>query len=132
MKGTYCLIINVKTDFESKIGSLGKLQFEKGHYVYVGSALNNLEKRIARHLRRTKNKHWHIDYLLTKRNVQVEKVFYKESEEKQECRIAGIISSYGVGVANFGSSDCKCRGHLFRIYGSCKIQWSANGMKSAL
>lgn len=47
MKGTYCIIVNVKIDSQIKVGSLGKLKFAKGHYVYVGSALNNLEKRRA-------------------------------------------------------------------------------------
>ena len=38
-----------------RIGSLGKITFKKGFYAYVGSAMNNLEKRVQRHLRKKKN-----------------------------------------------------------------------------
>ncbi len=54
MKGVYCLIIKVKTDIIQKIGALGKIKFDKGIYVYVGSAQNNLKKRIKRHLSKNK------------------------------------------------------------------------------
>jgi Uri superfamily endonuclease len=129
MKGTYCLIINVGTDFESRIGSLGKLKFEKGCYVYVGSALNNLEKRIARHLRRRKQKHWHIDYMLANKNSAIQQVFFRESRTKKECQIARKIATYGTGIRNFGSSDCGCESHLFRI-ARPEIKWIEIGMKS--
>jgi len=132
MKGTYCLVINVESDSETKVGSLGKLKFEKGHYVYVGSAFNNLENRIARHLKSRKQKHWHVDYLLMSRNAVVEEVFYKQSEKKEECKFAKIISRYGTAVTNFGSSDCDCKGHLFKIDKPGKIEWSANGMRPLL
>lgn len=128
MKGTYCLIINVKTDFESKIGSLGKIKFGKGRYIYVGSALNNLEKRIARHIRKRKQKHWHIDYLLANKNSVIERVFYKEAHRKEECRIAKKIAAYGTPLRNFGSSDCHCKSHLFKINND-KIDWAVIGME---
>jgi len=130
MKGTYCLIINVKTDSEIKVGSLGRLKFAKGHYVYVGSALNNLEKRIARHLKNRKKEHWHIDYLLASRNAVVEEVLYRQSNERQECKFAQLLSRSGAAVTNFGSSDCKCKSHLIRISCLGEIDWSANGFKS--
>lgn len=51
MKGCYCLIIKLSNNSKIKIGKkLGKLDFTKGHYVYVGSAMNSLESRIKRHL----------------------------------------------------------------------------------
>lgn len=51
MKGSYCLIINIKKDTEIKIGKkLGFINFKKGCYVYVGSAMNCLEYRVKRHL----------------------------------------------------------------------------------
>ena len=51
MKGTYCLIINLNNTSKIKIGKkLGKIEFDKGYYVYVGSAMNSLESRINRHL----------------------------------------------------------------------------------
>ena len=75
MKGTYCLIINVKKDVKIKIGKvLGEIEFKKGCYLYVGSAMNSLEKRVQRHLSKDKKKHWHIDYLLLNDSSNIENV----------------------------------------------------------
>ena len=46
------------------VGRLGRFRFPPGVYVYTGSARRNLEARSRRHLSRTKNLHWHSDYLL--------------------------------------------------------------------
>lgn len=117
MKGTYLLIINIKKPVIIKIGLLGKIKFDKGDYVYVGSAMNNLEKRIKRHLKKSKDKkkYWHIDYLLANKNVKIIRVLKKESNKKQECEIARKIVKIGQAIKNFGSSDCKCKSHLFEI-----------------
>jgi len=115
LKGAYLLIIGVNRDSRIKVGSLGLINFKKGIYVYVGSAMGGLEQRISRHLRSNKKTFWHIDYLLKNRNAKIIKVFYKESNEKEECKIARRISKFGEPVMNFGSSDCKCESHLFRI-----------------
>jgi Uri superfamily endonuclease len=64
MKGTYALIIELASDERISVGKLGKINFKKGYYLYVGSGQNSLEARIARHLRKRKKKFWHIDYLL--------------------------------------------------------------------
>ena len=70
MKECYCLIINLEKNRKIKIGKkLGKIDFEKGFYVYVGSALNSLESRLNRHLSDEKKLHWHIDYLLKNANI---------------------------------------------------------------
>ena len=115
MKGTYCLLIKIEKPSNIKVGKLGLIKFSKGYYVYVGSALNNLEKRINRHLKAKKKKFWHIDYLLENKNVKIKDVFYKKSTKKEECIIAKKLSKIGEGIENFGSSDCKCKSHLFKI-----------------
>lgn len=115
MKGTYCLLVELKKTSKIKIGSLGSLLFERGYYVYVGSALNGLERRIARHLRKEKRIYWHIDYLLSDRNARVRRVFAKQTFDMEECRIAGKVSACGEPVKNFGCSDCRCRSHLFKV-----------------
>ena len=123
MKGTYLLVIDVKKDLILQVGSLGKISFKKGRYCYIGSAMgpgqNALENRVKRHLKNSESKkfHWHIDYLLVNKNVFVEKVFAKQSEEKLECSIASKISNlYGLKeIDRFGSSDCSCLSHLFKI-----------------
>jgi Uri superfamily endonuclease len=114
VKGVYVLIISVGKDIRVNVGALGSIFFEKGLYAYVGSAQNGLEKRIQRHVGEAKKKFWHIDYLLDDA-VRVVKVFYKEAEKSEECRIAGKLSEKGVAVVNFGCSDCGCVSHLFRI-----------------
>lgn len=112
-KGTYCLLINLKHDAKIAIGKLGKLEFKKGEYVYVGSALNSLEPRIKRHLSSQKKLHWHVDYLLTHKDAEIMDVIYTICDFKVECEVAKIIAEEGVGIANFGCSDCKCDSHLF-------------------
>ncbi len=89
--------------------------FDHGIYVYVGSAQNSLEKRIARHFRKKKKKFWHIDYLLENENVKIITVLYKIAPRREECRIAKEINSIGSPIKGFGSSDCKCKSHLFKL-----------------
>jgi len=115
VKGIYVLVIFVSRDVKLRIGALGSVNFEKGLYAYVGSAQNGLEKRVRRHLRKTKKKFWHIDYLLDNDAVRVVKVFCKEVEKPEECRIAETLSEKGIPVLNFGCSDCSCMSHLFRV-----------------
>ncbi|HDO20376.1 MAG TPA: DUF123 domain-containing protein, partial [Candidatus Bathyarchaeota archaeon] len=89
--------------------------FDHGIYVYVGSAQNSLEKRIARHFRKKKKKFWHIDYLLENENVKIITVLYKIAPRREECRIAKEINNIGSPIKGFGSSDCKCKSHLFKL-----------------
>jgi Uri superfamily endonuclease len=115
MKGVYVLVISVSKDIRLNVGALGSVNLEKGLYAYVGSAQNNLEKRVERHLRKMKRKFWHIDYLLENECVSVVKVLYKEAEKSEECRIASKLGENSVPVENFGCSDCDCVSHLFRM-----------------
>lgn len=113
MKGSYCLIINIKKDTKIKIGKkLGFINFKKGTYVYIGSAMNSIESRVKRHLSKNKKKHWHIDYLLLNENSEIKKVYTKESDEKLECEIAKKIIKNEKSITNFGCSDCSCQSHL--------------------
>jgi len=109
------LIIDIKKNISPIIGTLGKINFKKGKYVYVGSAQNNLEKRIARHLKKKKRKFWHIDYLLAKKNVKVINTYYKKAGKREECKIACLLALTEKPIKNFGNGDCRCISHLFRI-----------------
>jgi Uri superfamily endonuclease len=115
LKGVYVLVIQLNEDAEIRVGALGKLHFGKGTYVYVGSAQNNLEKRIARHFRREKHMFWHIDFLLQSPSSRVVEVFWKAAGKTEECEIAKKIGAEGEAVVGFGCSDCGCRSHLFRV-----------------
>ena len=111
MKGCYCLIIKLSNNSKIKIGKkLGKLDFTKGHYVYVGSAMNSLESRINRHLSEDKKLHWHIDYLLKKAEITC--IIYNENK-KVECELSQFLKTKTDGVKNFGCSDCECESHLY-------------------
>ena len=111
MKGSYILIIELKKAKTIQIGKFDKIHFKKGIYAYVGSALNGLEARINRHLRKTKKKHWHIDYLLD--FAEIVDVYYKENDAKEECKIAEKFEGEFVPIPGFGCSDCRCKSHLF-------------------
>ena len=113
MKGIYILLIKISKSIQTKIGSLGKINFKKGLYAYVGSAQNNLEKRVKRHLSNNKKTFWHVDYLLNNKFTKVSKVFYKKASKSEECRIANKLT--GNLIQNFGSSDCDCKSHLVKI-----------------
>ncbi len=115
LKGIYVLIVSVDEPINPRVGTLGTVFFNKGLYAYVGSAQNNLEKRIERHLRREKKLFWHIDYLLEDPKVQVVKVLFSSGGKKAECQLAKKLGSFAVGVEGFGSSDCNCVSHLFRF-----------------
>jgi len=114
MKGTYVLLIEIERDIDVKIGKLGKFNLKKGCYLYIGSGKNGLEKRIKRHLRKEKKLFWHIDYLLKNPHARIKKIWTKEEEE--ECSLAKTIASnntFEIPVKRFGSSDCRCKAHLF-------------------
>lgn len=115
MKGIYVLTISIRKNLSLEIGALGKIKFTRDTYAYVGSAQNNLEKRIERHLKKKKQKFWHIDYLLGNVNVKVLRVHLKETEKLEECKIARGISMWSIPMKGFGASDCKCLSHLFKI-----------------
>lgn len=113
-KGSYCLIIEVKSDCKIKIGAKGILSFNKGYYVYVGSALNNLTKRIERHLSDNKKKHWHMDYLSMNKNTKINQVIYTYCSKKIECNISHEINKKtDKYIEFFGCSDCNCESHLY-------------------
>ena len=113
MKGTYCLIIEVKKDSTLQVGRLGQVYFKEGFYIYVGSALNSLESRVKRHLSSKKKVHWHIDYLLLDSSSKIKEVIFTINDEKIECSLASLISRNSSPIGQFGCSDCKCDSHLF-------------------
>ncbi|MEM3458252.1 MAG: GIY-YIG nuclease family protein [Candidatus Bathyarchaeia archaeon] len=129
MKGVYLLIVSIAKPIQIRVGALGNVSFEKGVYVYVGSAQNNLEKRVERHLKKVKRKFWHIDYLLENENVKILQVFYKVTGKSYECKLAKEISRKGTAIIGFGSSDCNCKSHLFRLNDYQSLKERMHSMK---
>ena len=111
--GSYILLLELIKKKTCKVGSLGKVSFPKGHYLYVGSAMANLSARIARHKRKDGKKfHWHIDFL---REIADDFVALPiRSSKREECTLSKAVgncfSEYHFG---FGSSDCHCPSHLY-------------------
>jgi Uri superfamily endonuclease len=115
MKGIYILHIHLNRDTAIAVGALGKREFAKGEYAYVGSAQNGVEQRVARHLRKEKRLFWHIDYLLNDDAAEILEVYAKPTAKEEECKIAAQICDEAEPVAGFGCSDCHCSTHLFRL-----------------
>jgi Uri superfamily endonuclease len=121
MKGSYILVIFISGINEITIGSLGNIIFDKGFYLYIGSAMGSygsstLENRVNRHISASKFKktHWHIDYLLNSKRSSITQIYLIPSFVPLECIIAKEIKVLSDGkIENFGSSDCSCSSHLF-------------------
>ena len=112
--GVYNLVISLGNKRRIQVGRLGNFVFPGGYYVYTGSALKDLEARVARHGRKQKRKWWHIDYLLEW--AEAVEVRMYPTEERKECllnrKVAGLAGARTV-VPGFGASDCGCETHLF-------------------
>jgi Uri superfamily endonuclease len=93
--------------------------FKKGLYVYVGSALNSLIPRLERHMKMSRGQHhvyhWHIDYFLREKTVEISSIYVVETDEHLECMIAEKVAEHGEAVQGFGCSDCKCKSHLYHL-----------------
>ena len=115
-RGTYALVIYLPRAKTIRVGALGAFKFPSGYYVYIGSAMNGLSARIARHLRRDKKRFWHIDYLLE--HARVIDVWTRESTMRLECRWARAalaLPNARVVAPRFGASDCNCAAHLIHL-----------------
>ncbi|MCX7837538.1 MAG: DNA/RNA nuclease SfsA [candidate division WOR-3 bacterium] len=111
-RGVYLIIGELKRDRKITISQLGEIKFKKGFYIYVGKAMNNLSKRIGRHLRKIKKKRWHIDYLIDSLNNL--KPIPIRTAKDLECLLAKDIKKIANSfIKNFGCSDCQCDSHLY-------------------
>jgi sugar fermentation stimulation protein A len=111
-RGSYLLILHIKRKINIRIGKLGNVSFKKGFYIYVGSAMANLSKRMERHHHIRKRHHWHIDDL--RAVAEFHAVLAIRSSVRLECEIAKAFSEIAEWVIDgFGSTDCSCKTHLF-------------------
>jgi Uri superfamily endonuclease len=117
-KGVYVLILFLPRARRVVVGKLGTIAFERGFYAYVGSAMGPAGfKRVARHLDvsegRLKTKRWHVDHLLAVAKVLA--TVEITTQQIIECKVAReLLENASLACTeNFGSSDCKCRSHLF-------------------
>lgn len=54
---------------------------------------------------------WHIDYLLP--HGEITAVVAAVTGRRVECRLAAFMAGQFRTMRRFGSSDCRCAGHLF-------------------
>jgi len=123
-RGNYTLIIHLKAPSTMCTTKQGSIKLGKGYYAYTGSALGtgalSLKRRVARHLRKRKKKHWHIDYFLANKTARITAVVAASSNDNKECEITSFIRNIEgatVPVIGFGASDCKrdCGSHLLHL-----------------
>lgn len=110
MKGSYFLVIKVERD-KSVRTKRREFPLKAGYYVYVGSAMNSLGKRVERHFKKDKKLHWHIDFLL--KESELLRAYLIPSDTKIEEKLSREVSKFGKPVKGFGASDLKINSNLY-------------------
>lgn len=111
-RGSYLILYHLPRKKLIEIGGLGKVTFKQGYYIYVGSAMKSLSKRVGRHRRIRKKLRWHVDYFSGLADFHI--ALPVRSADDLECEIASAIGSISEWtVPGFGCSDCPCPSHLF-------------------
>ncbi len=87
-----------------------------GTNLYAGSANGpgGIAARVARHLRKDKKLHWHVDAL----TVAASEISALAFPDGSECALVKRLLEEGceVPLPGFGSSDCRtCPAHLLRL-----------------
>ncbi len=108
--GSYVLFVHLQKLIRMAAGRLEERDYPAGWYGYVGSALSGLRQRLGRYTRPERKRRWHIDYLLE--HGQVAGAMVVVSRKRLECHIAASLAERLETIASFGSSDCRCPGHL--------------------
>ena len=111
--GVYCLLLWLPRATRLGFGRRGRCHLDRGWYVYTGSAKRNLASRLARHLRRWKRLHWHIDRL--RAVARIREVWVWPWTPGGECKQNGMVRELPGGTypaRGFGASDCRCYAHL--------------------
>lgn len=110
--GCYLLVIRADRLVALTVGRLGPRTFPRGWHVYVGSARRGLRARLRHHIQPDRPAHWHVDGL--RRAGRLTEIWLLPGPEAPECALAGALAALPGGrrSPSFGSSDCRCPGHL--------------------
>ncbi len=110
--GSYILVLRNERLQTIRVGALGSTRFERGYYVYIGSALGSLSNRVHRHRLKRKKLHWHIDYI-TPSHMQLKKTYLIRRGDRIETELVGRLKQYCSDyVRGFGASDSSQPSHL--------------------
>lgn len=115
--GTYALILRGRAATDVVIGRWGVLSVRPEYYVYVGSAFGSggVLARVGRHFCESRRRRWHIDYLRAASEPVGAWCNYSSRHLEHEWARA-FSQMEGVScIKGFGSSDCRCDGHLFTM-----------------
>ena len=117
VKGLYVLLIDLNGGWY-RVGRLFEGDLPGGLYVYIGSAWGpgGLGGRVARHIRRGKMRHWHIDWITSDERARVI-IVYLFPGLRGEDRLYRALEPIGECVVpGFGSSDTRgSRCHFLRL-----------------
>jgi len=108
--GAYALWLRLAAPLAAKAGTNAAV-LAAGDYFYCGSANGpgGLLARLARHMRKEKRAHWHVDQLTAAGKVLGAFIV----EGGSECALAAALSDLPAPLPGFGSSDCpRCVSHL--------------------
>lgn len=113
--GTYVIIMNLTAPAKIAVGRLGTVAFPVGDYAYVGSAFGpgGIAARLGHHLTVSRRPRWHLDYL--RPHLIPVTIWYTIDRHPREHDWAGAlrgIRGAALPCRGFGSSDCRCAGHL--------------------
>ena len=109
-KGAYALLILLDAPLPVLAGRNAAILLP-GHYIYCGSAKGpaGLAARLARHMRREKAAHWHVDQLTRAGKT----LGAWAAPGGDECALNAALSIFPMPLKGFGSSDCsRCESHL--------------------
>ena len=108
--GAYALWLQLGAPLDVRTGKISAT-LPAGDYLYCGSAKGpgGLRARLARHMRKNKRAHWHVDQL-----TFVAKALGAFVEEGgDECALNAALDGMPIPMPGFGSSDCRrCAAHL--------------------
>jgi len=110
--GAYLLVVRIERPTRLRFGANGVADLNAGFYVYAGSAVRGLSARLARHRRRRKKHHWHIDDLLAAGTLVADYPILtaRRIEHELAADVAAIADDL---VPGFGASDSPLPSHLF-------------------
>jgi len=132
--GRYVLLLRLEREMTATVGRLGRCTFDAGVYAYAGSAIGGMASRLARHARRRKRVHWHVDRLTTSRGCRVLGAVALPPHGPSECEaVVLMVSLPGARVfpPRFGSSDHRCAGHLVHLRDGYGTKEAVVGILSA-
>jgi Uri superfamily endonuclease len=115
--GAYVLLIELDAPLALEVATLPRAVLPPGRYAYCGSAKGpgGLGARIARHRRKGKPEHWHVDRLTAAGRIAAVHAEPGGSECDLVSRLCALPGT-SVPVPGFGSTDCAaCPAHLLAV-----------------